>query len=155
VWYLEALQDWDRYKSDIHIRQFTSRDVDEFIKAKLAVEPVEEANTSHAIELIRREFTAAWTNFIGYDDDKPVSTSKLFVKDDIGYLAWGFTSKEFRRMGHHQAHVLARVRHSFESGCKLVFTVTDFNVPSSLSLQKVGFKLAYNYLLMEKRATAE
>jgi hypothetical protein len=155
VWYLEAYQDLVRYESDIQIKQFTSREVDEYIKDKLAVEPVEEANILQETELIRREFTPAWTYFIGYEGNRPVSISKLFVMNNFGYLAWGFTLKEFRRMGHHRAHVLARVRHSFESGCKLVYTVTDFNVPSSLSLQKVGFKLAYNYLLMERRVAAE
>ena len=152
VWYLEAFQDWDRFERDIQIRRFASSEVDEYIKAKLKVEPVEAEKLTRETEIIRREFTPAWTNFIGYDGDRPVSISKLFIKDDIGYLAWGFTVEEFRRMGHHHAHVLARLRHSYESGCNLVFTVTDFNVPSSLSLQKVGFKLAYNYLLMERRA---
>ena len=104
------------------------------------------------MKVIRHNFTNPWTYFIGYEGDRPVSISKLFITGKIGFLAWGYTVKEFRRNGHHRMHVLTRIRHAFESACDIVFSVTDFNIPSSLSLQKAGFKLAYNYLLMEKRA---
>ena len=117
------------------------------------VEPVEKEKIEHERKTIKHLFTEPWTYFVGYDSDRPVSISKLFIKDKIGYLSWGYTIEEFRRKGHHRMHVLARAKHAFRSDCEIVFSVTDFNVPSSLSLQKIGFKLAYNYLLMVKRIT--
>jgi hypothetical protein len=151
VWYLDEYHDRNESGGFIQIKRFTCDDVDEYIKAKLEVEPVEKGKIAHEVKMIRHHFTKPWTYFIGYEGDRPVSISKLFIKDKTGYLAWGYTVEEFRRKGHHRMHVLNRVRNAFEAGCDIVFSVTDFNVPSSLSLQKVGFKLAYNYLLMEKR----
>jgi hypothetical protein len=153
VWYLDAFPEWNKKEGDMLIRRFTSHDVDEYIQAKLAVEPVKKESLDHEIRLIRRTFTQSWTNYIGYQGERPVSISRLFMKDEIGYLAWGYTISEFRRQGHHRMHILARLKNAFEAGYDTVFSVTDFNVPSSLSLQKVGFKLAYNYLLMEKPAS--
>lgn len=151
VWYLDEVYESFEDDGHIRIRSFMCHDVDEYIEAKLLVEPVAKERVNQEREEIRHYFTKPWTYFIGYDGDRPVSISKLFMNNGTGYLAWGFTSKEFRRMGHHRMHVLARVKHSFETACDIVFSVTDFNVPSSLSLQNVGFKLAYNYLLMVKR----
>jgi hypothetical protein len=150
VWCLDAYHEPDEDEGSIQIKRFTCKEADELVAAKLLVEPVEQEKIEHERQTIKHLFTVPWTYFIGYDGARPVSISKLFVKEQIGYLAWGYTVEEFRRKGHHRRHVLARVRHAFESGCEIVFSVTDFNVPSSLSLQKVGFKLAYNYLLMEK-----
>jgi hypothetical protein len=150
VWYLDAYDEGHASQKYTQIKRFTCNDVDEYIKARLVVEPVEDEKIEHETEMIRHQFTKPWTYFIGYQGDRPVSISKLFIKDQTGYLAWGFTKEEFRRKGHHRMHVLTRVRHAFESGCDIVFSVTDFNIPSALSLQKVGFKVAYNYLLMEK-----
>lgn len=152
VWYLEEHPESDNVEGSIQIKRFTSNEANLFVDAKLSVEPVDAENIEQERATIKHHFTEAWTHFIGYEADKPVSISKLFITGKTGYLAWGYTQDEYRRRGHHQAHVLARVRHAFESGCDLVFSVTDFNVPSSLSLQKAGFKLAYNYLLMEKQA---
>ena len=155
VWYLDEYREPHEDEASIQIKQFTYKDADELVAAKLLVEPVEPDKIEHERKTIKHLFTKPWTYFIGYEGDRPVSISKLFIQDQIGYLAWGYTVEEFRRMGHHRKHVLARVQQAFETGCEIVFTVTDFNVPSSLSLQKVGFKLAYNYLLMEKPAATQ
>lgn len=155
VWYLDEYQEKVEPAVSSRIKQFTYKDVDEYIKAKLAVEPVEKEKIESEIINIRQEFTERWTYYIGYEGEKPVSISKLFITDKTGYLAWGYTMPEYRRRGHHKMQLMSRVRYAFDSGCDVVFTVTDFNVPSSLSLQKVGFRLAYNYLLMEKRAATQ
>jgi hypothetical protein len=152
VWFLDEDPGSSEIEATIPLKLFTSNQADAYIEDKLVVEPLESTQIEHEKKMIKHHFTESWIHFIGYDRDRPVSISKLFIFENIGYLAWGYTAKGFRRMGHHRRHVLARVRHAFEMGCNLVFTVTDFNVPSSLSLQKVGFKLAYNYLLMEKHA---
>lgn len=151
VWFLDEHPETRADEVSIKIKRFTWKNADKFIIDKLLVEPVEKEKIEDEKKIIKHHFTESWTNFIGYESDQPVSISKLFIHNQIAYLAWGYTVEEFRRKGHHRMHVLKRVQDAFEEGCDIVFTVTDFNVPSSLSLQKVGFKLAYNYLLMEKR----
>ena len=154
VWYLDESEKPMQIEEPIPIKRFESNDAEELIKAKLIVEPVDHDKVEEETRRIKHSFTKPWTYFIGYSDDRPVSISQLFVKDQIGYLAWGFTAEDWRKQGHHRAHTLARIQHAFQSGCNLAFSVTDFNIPSSLSLQKVGFKLAYNYLLMRKFAAS-
>lgn len=152
VWYWDAVLEPEGDQDAIQIRRFTWSQADALIEAKLVVEPVEPDKLEHERATVKHLFTEPWTYFIGYEGERPVSISRLFITGKTAYLAWGYTVEAFRRRGHHRRHVLARVRHAFESGCDLVFSVSDFNVPSSLSLQKAGFKLAYNYLLMEKEA---
>jgi hypothetical protein len=155
VWYLAECPNYDRRGDNISIKQFTFDQADEFIADKLIVEPVKPEKIENEMQEIKHNFTKAWVHFIGYEGGKPASISKLFIKNKMAYLAWGFTAQEFRRKGHHRVHVMTRVRSAFEAGCDIVFSVTDFNIPSSLSLQKAGFNLAYNYLLMEKPARAQ
>ena len=154
VWYLDNSLHAEMQQPLISIRRFTTHEVDEYIRDKFLVEPVEDAKKAREELLIRQSFTGAWSNFISYENGQPVGISKLFIKNKIGFLAWGYTLEEFRKRGHHKMHVSARVRHAFESGCDMVFSVSDFNIPSSISLQQAGFNLAYNYLLMEKRPIA-
>jgi len=130
------------------LRRFTSADADEFFREHARVEPVEGKDAERENLLARQTFTRDWTHFIGYEGNRPVSVSKLFMNEETGYLAWGYTMDAFRRRGHHRAHALARVNETFSTGRALAFSVTDFNLPSSLSLQQIGFRLAYNYLLM-------
>ena len=151
VWYLEEQPQSEVQPRPISIRRFSSEEVDDYIRDRFIVEPAAEDKRAREELLTRQSFTEQWSNFIGYENGQPVSISKLFISQKTGFLAWGYTQAAFRRRGHHKMHVDARVRHAFKSGCDLVFSVTDFNIPSSLSLQQAGFRLAYNYLLMEKR----
>lgn len=151
VWYLDSLnrQEASEAKSAL-IKRYLCTEADAFIEAKLKVEPVDDKNIEKEKRALRHAFTKDWINYIGFEEDDPVSLSKMFIKNDIGYLAWGYTLQEHRRKGHHSLHVLKRCKDAFASGCETVFSVTDFNIPSSISLQKLGFQLAYNYLLLER-----
>lgn len=151
VWHLDSLGRQEALEAKTgQIRGFLSDEADAFIEAKLKVEPVDDKNIEKEKRALRHEFTKDWINYIGFEEDDPVSLSKMFIKNDIGYLAWGYTLQEHRRKGHHSLHVLMRCKDAFASGCETVFSVTDFNIPSSISLQKLGFQLAYNYLLLER-----
>ena len=103
--------------------------------------------------LIRHEFTKDWISYVGYEKSEAASVSKLFIRNQIGFLAWGYTTKPHRGKGHHKLHVSERVRAAFSRGCEIVFSVTDFNIPSAMNLQKCGFRLAYNYLLLKRSPT--
>lgn len=151
VWYGEPswIKD-DAERPTNSIRDYRHDQAEAYIAARFAVEPPADGETAQERALIRQTFTDNWINFIGFEDERPVSHSQLFLSHQIGYLAWGYTRPELRRCGHHQQHVIARVKAAQAAGCDLIFTVTDFDVASSRSLQKLGFRLAYNYLLLIK-----
>ena len=151
VWYLDHLGEQNaKERVAGRIRRFSCDEANEFIEVKLKVELVNDEDMEKEKNAIKHGFTNSWMNYIGFENNNPVSISKLFIKNEIGYLAWGYTLKEYRRKGHHGEHVFVRCGDAFASGCELVFSVTDFNIPSSMSLQKCGFRLAYNYLMLER-----
>lgn len=154
VWFLDRSRFSENEELNTgKVRRFLREEADEYSRDRMRVESVKEEDLDREKEAIIHGFTDDWMRYVGYEDGDPVSISDLFVTNTMGYLSWGFTSGEYRRRGHHGSHVHARCRDAFASGCKLVFSVTDFNIPSSMSLQKMGFKLAYNYLLLELSPT--
>ncbi|MBL4574649.1 MAG: hypothetical protein JKY51_00930 [Opitutaceae bacterium] len=155
VWYLDHLgEQIMTQRQSGRIKQYSHDEADEFIQEKLEVEPVKDEDLEREKKAVKHGFTKNWMNYIGFEDRNPVSISKLFIKNNIGFLAWGYTLAEHRRKGHHGLHVCTRTRDAIELGCQTVFSVTDFNIPSSLSLQKFGFRLAYNYILLERSPTS-
>ena len=151
VWCLTQLSDLVDYPSDeAKIRRFTADESEAYVVEKLKVEPIALENRSAKIEEIKQIFTDDWRHYIGYEKHEAVSISSLLIKNRIGYLAWGYTLEPYRKNGHHKLHVGQRVRDAFSQGCELAFSVTDFGIPSSISLQKCGFNLAYNYLLLKR-----
>jgi len=150
VWFLDNSQGVQMLDCDSpRVDRFSSSQRTEFADLKQIVQPGPPDSVEKERELTEHGFTEHWHNYIGFDGNRPVSTSSMFVHKEIGYLSWAFTQPSFRRKGHHKQHVTRRVFDAFELGCSEVFSVTDFNIPSSLSLQELGFRLAYNYLLME------
>ncbi len=91
-----------------------------------------------------------WFHYIGFDADRPVSTGSLFVGEQLGFLAWWYTHPAGRSRGHQTAGIRARAADAFEQGCEGAFTVTDFNIQSSMNLQRAGFRIACNYLLLTR-----
>jgi hypothetical protein len=88
-------------------------------------------------------------HYVGYDTRRcACAFGSLFVKAPIAYLSYWETRPEHRRCGFQLAGIRRRIADAFNSGCKLVFTVSDYNVASSRNLQRCGFKLAYNYLVV-------
>jgi hypothetical protein len=154
VWLLTRLRDLIEFSSErVRIRRFTHDEADEYAAAKLQVEPVPEDNRAYEAGLLSHGFTKDWINYIGYAKNEAVSTSQLFIKNQVGYLAWGYTMKSQRGKGHHKLHVCKRVRDAFSRGSSTVFSVTDFDIPSARNLQKCGFRLAYNYMLLKRSPT--
>jgi hypothetical protein len=52
-----------------------------------------------------------------------------------------------------QEGIIHRVRDALGMNCRHIFTVTDFNFASPHNLQRCGFTLAYNYLLVRRDPT--
>jgi hypothetical protein len=91
-------------------------------------------------------------HYVAFDGEHPCAFGSLVVNKRIGYLAYWHTKKEYRGRGLHLAGVIRRISDAFDLGCELVFSVSDFNFASPYNLQKCGFGLAYNYLLVTREA---
>lgn len=131
------------------IEMYDNKRLEQFIPLRMQVESVScEEHAAKAAELRFGEAADGWFHYIGFKEGDPVSTSTLFVHDGNGYLAWGFTDKRYRKQGHQTAHILRRIKDAQLNECQLIFTVSDFNIGSARNLQKCGFTLAYNYILM-------
>ncbi len=101
----------------------------------------------------RTQRGSQWLHYVGFEAERPVSTGTLFVGEQLGYLAWWYTNPGFRSHGHQTAGIRARAADAFLLGCEGVFTVADFDTQSSINLQRAGFRLAYNYLLLTRDPT--
>ncbi|MBN2379379.1 GNAT family N-acetyltransferase [candidate division WOR-3 bacterium] len=91
-----------------------------------------------------------YIHYNAYKDDEPCGTATLFIDNDIAFLVWGFTRSEYRNQGVHHMLIRRRISDAASEKCRLVFTVTDFNIQSSHNVQRCGMRLAYNYVMMAK-----
>jgi hypothetical protein len=92
-----------------------------------------------------------WRHYMLFDEHgTPASNGSLFIRGPSAYLAWWYTQPSQRGRGMQREGITRRVRDAFEIGCQYAFTVTDFNFTSPANLQRCGFSLAYNYLLLRR-----
>ena len=74
----------------------------------------------------------------------------MFNTVSTAYLQWSFTAATHRGRGCHRAMIHRRIDDARAAGCDVVFAVTDIGTQSASNLQSLGFRLAYNYVMMVK-----
>jgi hypothetical protein len=89
-----------------------------------------------------------WHHYLAYDNDTPIATGSLYVKDDVGWLGLAGTLPAYRKRGGQSALIAARLRDGLASGCRwFVVETGDHSAnkpnPSYLNLERMGFRLAY------------
>ena len=89
-----------------------------------------------------------WKTYLAFDNDNPVATASLFVKDDCGWLSFASTLPDYRGKGAQSALIARRIQDAAELGCKVltVETAEDNEEKRSQSLQniqKMGFEVAF------------
>jgi len=146
VWCRTLPRDRQDSATSHRILRFSSDQMDEYIKLALDVQVGGEWNT----ERRAGNFQPGWTHYIGFDADAPAAMGSLFISGPSAYLAWWFTHPAHRSRGLQQAGILRRVHDAFDADCTQAFTVTDFNFSSPANLQRCGFQIAYNYLLLRR-----
>jgi hypothetical protein len=110
-----------------------------------------DAKTEWTDDRIAAMTGAGWRHYILFDEhDVPASNGSLFVHGPSAYLAWWYTQPSHRGRGMQQEGIMQRVRDAMAIRCEFAFTVTDFNFSSPANLQRCGFTLAYNYLLLRR-----
>ena len=90
-------------------------------------------------------------HYVGFAGDQPCALGSLFVKAQRGYLVYWQTMQQFRGRGFQQAGINRRVADAFDLDCERVFTVSDYNFASPRNLERCGFALAYNYLVVTRQ----
>ncbi len=130
--------------------KFDCGDRDKFEQLKRIVE----SSTETARQIIPRPRPEdGWLNYVVFNDtDVPCAVGTLYAPPRAADLSWWFTHPAHRCRGLQQLGILRRVRDALERGSRRIFTVTDFNFSSPANLQRCGFRLAYNYLLVRKDA---
>lgn len=88
-----------------------------------------------------------WYYFVAFEQDRPIATASLYQTGNLGYLAQAYTHPDHRRRGAHAQLIQARMQHAHALGCSGAFSVTDSHTQSARDVQRLGFVLAYNYLL--------
>lgn len=128
------------------IDRFTADRWGEFVRLKHQVEstaaPDEES-------LVRPDND--WLGYIIFDiANDPCAVGLLYAGKAGGYLSWWFTHPTHRARGLQQLGIRQRIADATDRSCPVIFTVSDFNFSSPANLQRCGFQLAYNYLLMRR-----
>jgi GNAT superfamily N-acetyltransferase len=146
VWY--RTQPIESIESSLQYRwqRFGPGEIDAFAKLVAPLDPdkhwtaEERAAQSHP----------ALFHYIGFHADRPAAVGTLFTNSQVGYLQWFWTHPDFRGRGFQQEGIQVRLHDASVQGCSCAFTVTDFNFASPRNLQRCGFQLAYNYLLVRR-----
>lgn len=89
-----------------------------------------------------------WHMYMSFADDTPAGTGALYMRDGVGYLDFGATHPDFRRLGGQTAVLNTRVRDALEAGCTSIVTMTGEATPgdeqhSYRNILKAGFEEAY------------
>ena len=100
-----------------------------------------------------------WRHYLAFDQDVPVATGALFVRDQIGWLGLGSTLPSHRRRGAQGALMALRMQDAAHAGCDWIITETGEDRPeqpnpSFHNMMRTGFKVAYlrpNYIFQPKQ----
>lgn len=80
------------------------------------------------------------TNFLGKEDDIPVSCSSIFCKAPYAGLYSVGTTHEARRKHYGSIMSLIAVEHALNQGCQIIFLQTEADSPVEELYRKLGFR---------------
>jgi hypothetical protein len=89
-----------------------------------------------------------WRHYVAFDEEQPVATGALFVRENIGWLGFGSTLASHRKRSGQSAMFARRIQNGLDLGCKWFVTETGEDTPenpnpSYRNMLRSGFKLAY------------
>jgi GNAT superfamily N-acetyltransferase len=152
VWFREILADAPDDAPAVSVRHFGPDQLDAFLRLLAVIEQqTDEQKAQARLSVLYGEGDPRWHHYIGYVDDVPCSTATLFASGRIGYLEWSQTLQAYRGRGCHQALIRRRLADASAAGCESAFAVTDIGTSSARNLQRQGFRLAYNYVMLVRQ----
>lgn len=149
VWIYDnkSMIDWE--SGGINIRPIEHHQLTTYVDELLDVQETKaDVQEQEKAMLLHGEGSADWIHYLAYENDVVCGTATLLVNGRFGYLAWGYTNPAYRGRGIHKMLVRQRVVDAVGHGCETIFSVSDVTNQSGINLQKCGFRLAYNYLIM-------
>ena len=147
VWYCDKPA-IETTKAECEVLRFSGDQIRDYAKLAASVNPAEQWTE----ERMQVESRAGLFHYIGFDRKRePRAAGSMFIKDKTAYLCYWETGADHRNQGFQQAGIRGRVADAFDLGCELVFSVSDYNFASPRNLQRCGFGLAYNYLVVSKK----
>lgn len=156
VWYYDGFDGFDRPEPEpdnFRIEMMETKALASKIEYVFEAEEIPPKDRAeHKMDLLHGEQSEHWRHYLGYENDTPCAKATLLLKGQSAYLAWGYTHSRYRQRGYHRAMTRRRVRDAQANGCNLIFSVSDLTNPSAITLQTCGFRLAYNYLMMNSPA---
>jgi GNAT superfamily N-acetyltransferase len=89
-----------------------------------------------------------WYHYVATDNETPIATGVLYIRDKVGWLGWASTLPAHRRKGAHQALLAHRINEARKLGCILLSAETREDTPeepnpSYHNLLRMGFQFAY------------
>jgi RimJ/RimL family protein N-acetyltransferase len=147
VWYYDRSTPVEQGLTNCRIQQFLPDRISEYAAMRQMADP----NDKWTPERCTVEARPGLIHYAAFNEQQqPGAFGSMFINDRTAYLSYWETRPDFRGRGFQQAGIRRRVADAFDLGCKFVFTVSDFNFASSRNLQRCGFKLAYNYLVVTR-----
>jgi GNAT superfamily N-acetyltransferase len=146
VWYRDCIPEQGGSATLQAIQTFDNTQLDRYIAFAQQAEP-EQDWQEHQIDRRKAEAQQGWYYYVAFDQEVPIATASLYKTNELGYLAEAYTHPDHRRHGAHTRLIHRRIQHAGHLGCCGVFSVTDSHTQSARDLQRMGFMLAYNYLL--------
>ncbi len=151
VWMAPVQEAAPEIPPGVTIRHFGPDDLDAYAEALRIVleKPDAEAGAytrAMSRRLKREEGGGAWQHFVASWQGTPRAAASLFIAGGFGYLVWGFTTPEARGRGLHRCLIRARINAAARAQCTLAFAHTGFGTPGARNFQRLGFRLAYNFM---------
>ena len=95
-----------------------------------------------------------WYHCVAYEDNEPVATGSLFIKDEYAWFCFAATMPGYRAKGAQTAIISHRIEEAKRRGCKHIFVETADDKggnpsPSGRNLMRMGFRQLYkrpNYI---------
>lgn len=157
---LKPIFDW--------VKMYRSTDSEPEIKTGLCIKQIDKldsddfaiiASTSfNTSDFIKPWFATTvgmpnWFNYIAYEENKPIATGAMYVKNEVAWIGFGGTLPEHRKKGAQGALLAYRIKEAKKLGCKWICTETD-HIPnrentSLKNMVRAGFHEAYlrtNYI---------
>ncbi len=139
-------------------------------RAGLRIEPVEEADEAHWLDVFARGFEAEQGEvrvandeigragriapdahtFLAFIDDEVVGCGSVQFVDGIAWLGGAATIPEFRQRGVQAALVAHRLALAAEAGCELAAVSALSNGPSARNIVRLGFQLIHTQVVVER-----
>lgn len=149
VWVTALADDDPAEATPVTLRHFGPGELDEFLQILALMERhSDEQKAQSRLNIMHGEGDEHWHHYVGHIEGAPCCNATVYIGGRIAYLEWGQTLSGYRGRGCHRALIRRRLGDVRAAGCEIAFSITDVGTQSARNLQRLGFRLAYNYVML-------